>query len=362
VSDPNANAALEPQRVWLRDASSQLEAAFIPTAGMLCCSLRHRGQELLAHNAGVLAYAQRGKTMGIPLLYPWANRLAAFDYTVSGRAVRLPHDEHLVRCDPNGLPIHGVIGGQLAWELLDAPAAATAHDAGVHDAGGHRATAHDTGGHDAGVHRATGHDATRHDAGGHDAGASSLLARLSWSEERPQLFAVFPFSHELHYRAHLSHARLQIEVEVHACGEDVVPVCFGFHPYLTLARVPRERWLLELPAMRALELDDRQIPTGDGRERDAQRFELGERALDDGFDSLAEHARFRVSGGGRSLELWFLDGYTSAQVFAPTSAACVCFEPMTAPTNALRSGAGLRVLAPGERFTARFAVVLAEHP
>jgi len=29
----------------------------------------------------VSAYAQYGKTMGIPLLYPWANRLAAFDYS-----------------------------------------------------------------------------------------------------------------------------------------------------------------------------------------------------------------------------------------------------------------------------------------
>ena len=27
---------------------------------------------------------RRGKTMGIPLLYPWANRLAAFDYSVAG--------------------------------------------------------------------------------------------------------------------------------------------------------------------------------------------------------------------------------------------------------------------------------------
>ena len=78
--------------VKLCDQEAPLEATFLPGAGMLCCSLRHRGEELLAQNAGVSAYAERGKTMGIPLLYPWANRLAGFDYTVAGRAVAVPHD------------------------------------------------------------------------------------------------------------------------------------------------------------------------------------------------------------------------------------------------------------------------------
>ena len=49
-----------------------------PAPGCSARSLRHRGDELLAQNAGVDAYAERGKTMGIPLLYPWANRLAGF--------------------------------------------------------------------------------------------------------------------------------------------------------------------------------------------------------------------------------------------------------------------------------------------
>ena len=56
--------------VRLCDEGAKLEATFVPGAGMLCCSLRHRGEELLAQNAGVDVYAERGKTMGIPLLYP----------------------------------------------------------------------------------------------------------------------------------------------------------------------------------------------------------------------------------------------------------------------------------------------------
>ena len=131
--------------------------------------------------------------MGIPLLYPWANRLAAFDYSVvAGKTVLVPHDPTRIALDDNGLPIHGVIGGRLGWKLTNTP--------------------------------------------GPD--AQSLEARLSWSEEQPELFEVFPFDHDLLYEARFTDGRLEIEVTVHASGEDVVPVAFGFHPYLS-RRAPR---------------------------------------------------------------------------------------------------------------------------
>src|SRR5208282_4451382 len=152
----------------LSDASAELEASFLPEAGMLCCSLLHRGEELLAQRQGVEAYVRDGKTMGIPLLYPWANRLAAFDYSVAGRTVAVPHDPCLVALDGNGLPIHGVIAARLRWEL----------------------------------------DASDGGDGG------SLVARASWSDAQAELFAVFPFRHDLEYRAWLRDARLVIEIDV----------------------------------------------------------------------------------------------------------------------------------------------------
>ena len=320
--------------VSLRDERAELEATFVPGANMLCCSLRHRGEELLAQNSGVSAYAQRGKTMGIPLLYPWANRLAAFDYSVAGRAVRVPHDPTWIALDDNGLPIHGVIGGRLGWELTKTP-------------GPDAKPGPDTA---AGTNARSG------------IGAQSLAATLSWSEAEPQLFGVFPFRHDLLYEARLSEGRLEIEVTVHACGEDAVPLAFGFHPYLAPGG-PREQWQIELPAMRHLELDRRQIPLGiEDPASGPQRFELGEREFDDGFDVGASPApapdpvRFGVTAGARRLELEFLRGYPYAQVYAPLSGHFVCFEPMTAPANALRSGDGLRLLAPGERYRAGFSL------
>jgi aldose 1-epimerase len=303
--------------VSLRDEVSQLEATFLPAAGMLCCSLRHRGEELLAQNAGVDAYVERGKTMGIPLLYPWANRLAGFEYTVAGQTVAVPHDPTRVALDNNGLPIHGVIGGRLTWEPIHEPGR----------------------------------------------GARSLTARLRWDGSRPELFEAFPFHHDLHYEARLAAGRLEIEVTVDACGEDPLPVAFGFHPYLAPPGAPREQWQVELPAMRGLALDDHQIPTGPERPLPSQSFELAAHDFDDGFDSLAEPAHFAITAATRRIALDFLEGYPCAQVYAPPPRPFICFEPMTAPANALRTGAGLRVLAPGERHRATFAVSVRDaHP
>jgi aldose 1-epimerase len=297
--------------VRLCDEEGRVEVEFVPGAGMLCRSLRHRGEELLAQNAGLTAYAQRGKTMGVPLLYPWANRLAGFGYNVAGKTVTVPHDPDRIALDGNGLPIHGVIGGQLRWELTRPP----------------------------------------------DPDARSLAARLHWSESRlPGPFEAFPFTHDLTYEARLTAGRLEVSIVVEACGEDVVPVAFGLHPYLSPPGAEREQYVLELPAMRGLKLDAEQIPAAPGEKLPARRFELGEEELDDGFDDVTEPARFAVEGGARRLEMELVEGYPCAQVYAPRAGRFICFEPMTAPANALRSGIGLRMLESGERYRATFVL------
>jgi aldose 1-epimerase len=313
------DSALET--VTLRDPDAALEATFLPAAGMLCCSLRHRGQELLAQNNGTAAYVERGKLMGIPLLYPWANRLADFGYQLNGRTIYVPHDPTRVALDSHGLPIHGVIGGRQKWKLTSARGP-----------------------------NARGPALRR------------LTARLSWTELAPELFEVFPFRHEVTYAASLADGRLELELTVDACGTDPVPLAFGYHPYLSLTGVAREDWTVELPAMRRLELDQKQIPIGPAERLRARRFQLAALAFDDGFDEVPDAARFVVTAGSRRIELQFLEGYPYAQVFTPSNAQFICFEPMVAPANALRSGIGLRVLSPGETFRARFSLRVSCQP
>jgi aldose 1-epimerase len=297
------------EMVLIGDEQSGLRASFVPSAGMLCASLRQGGKELLAQNSGVAAYAERGKTMGIPLLYPWANRLAGFSYTAAGRTVELPREGGLLPLDARGLPIHGVLPGRMGWEVTSAD-------------------------------------------------GDAVSARLHWSEQDAERFAVFPFRHDVEYRASVSGARMEIEVTVRAQGDQVVPVTFGFHPYLTLPGGSREGWLIELPAMRRLQLDSQQIPEGHGAQAPAESFELAQQEFDDGFEDVAETARFALGGADRRVELGFLRGYRFAQVYAPRPGQFICFEPMTAPANALRSGAGLTLLPPGGSLHAGFAVTV----
>src|SRR5450432_2862812 len=103
--------------VRIMSAGGTVQADFVPDANMVCRSLMHRGVELLDAGHGVPAYAERGKTMGIPLLHPWANRLARPSYSVGETTVRLPSAEGHYATDPNGLPIHGAFPGHLRWSV-----------------------------------------------------------------------------------------------------------------------------------------------------------------------------------------------------------------------------------------------------
>jgi len=283
--------------------AGELEAIFLPRRGMLGASFRHRGEELLRRLENLEAAAAKGSTAGIPLLYPWANRLASSRYRVAGRDVTFDPSSPLLHCDEHGLSIHGVKWALLAWDVIAAK-------------------------------------------------RDRLTARLEWT--RPELLAVFPFRHKVEMTATLRPDSLTIETAVIA--DDPVPVSFGFHPYFGIPCRPRAEWRLELPAMRKLVLDDRGIPTGKEERFDRVDTSLCELNLDAGFIVLDQRPKFSLSGVDRRITLEFLENYRYAQVFAPKGKDFVALEPMTARTSALTSGQGLRVIEPGEDFNAAFRI------
>src|SRR5438105_1869462 len=83
----------------LHDDEADLHATWVPAAGMLGASLVHRGEELLWRGAGVAAYANERKFMGIPFLHPWANRLDEFGYRAGGHDVVLDRSSPLLLLD-----------------------------------------------------------------------------------------------------------------------------------------------------------------------------------------------------------------------------------------------------------------------
>ena len=291
--------------VRLRSAGGELEAAFAPEAGMVGCSLTHRGDELLAQRNGLEEYARSGSTFGIPLLHPWANRLAGFRYAVGGQEVELDPDSELVRIEEHGLPIHGLGPSGLRWEAEE-----------------------------------------RGDA---------LRAETELDRER---LASFPYPHRLTCEVTVADDAVTIRTTLTATAAMPVPVAFGYHPYFALPGVPRAEWEVELPVEARLVLDENMIPTGEQEPPGFRRGALEDRSLDDAYTMPERPRPFTVSGGGRTLGVEFLEGYTHAQVFAPVGKDLICFEPMTAPGNALRSHEGLRLAPPGEPFTAAFRITV----
>src|ERR1700712_5014258 len=101
--------------VTLADPSSAMTATYVPGAGMICTSLTEDGVEYLGQRRGLDAYVTAGKTMGIPILYPWANRLSASKYGITGAVVTLTPGTGGVRTDEHGVPIHGVLAAYPGW-------------------------------------------------------------------------------------------------------------------------------------------------------------------------------------------------------------------------------------------------------
>src|SRR5437899_12543296 len=87
---------------------------FVPRLGMTGVSLRHDGVEHLALPGGLDAL-RTGRTTGLPLLAPWANRLSQRRYRAAGVSVDLTRRR--LGVDDNGLPIHGLLVGRGGWSV-----------------------------------------------------------------------------------------------------------------------------------------------------------------------------------------------------------------------------------------------------
>ncbi|MDO8210377.1 aldose 1-epimerase [Conexibacter sp. CPCC 206217] len=296
-----------------------LTATFLPGAGMLGVSLRDGEQELLGQRHGLATYLRDARTMALPLLHPWANRLSRDAFEVAGQQVRIADGAAGLHRDGNGLPMHGLLAGRPEW-IVERDGTA----------GGEAA----------------------------DAGGAAFGATFDYGAH-PELLASFPFPHMLRIEVALHARTLRLTTTLTATGDVPVPVAYGFHPYLRLPDTPRERWQVELPALRHLQLDARSIPTGAAEQEPASVHLLGDRAFDDAYDGVEPGTRFAVGDGTRRIELRFEQGFAAAQVFAPLSEPVVCFEPMTAPTDALVSGNGLRLVEPGERDVSAFSLTVA---
>jgi galactose mutarotase-like enzyme len=278
------------------------EVVVVPELGMLVAAFVVDGFDHVARPGGIGA-ARGGHTTGVPLLYPWANRLARRTYTAAGRTVSLR--DLPLHADEHGLPIHGTMVGRDGWVVTAV-------------------------------------------------GRGRVEAAFA-SDAAVDGFAAFPYPHVLRVGIRVGRGRLRVDTTVEADGGVSVPVAFGWHPYW---RVPggRDGWVVGLPDVAHARLDRRGIPTGHARVEPAGPRPLRDHTYDDLY-ACADERVASLSGGGRRLRLSLDEGYGFLQVYAPAGRRFCAVEPMTAPTNALVTGDHPTVRA-GASFTATFTATV----
>lgn len=301
--------------VTLASEDGKLTIMFVPGAGMVGSSMRSDGEEMLGQRGGLAAYRTTGKTFGIPLLAPWANRLVTRNFE---DVELVTEGTPGVHNDANGLPIHGLLAGReftiTRCEAVDS---------------------------------------------GADEGAW-LVAELDFSSDRSE-FPAFPFPHRIEVSVRVVHARVEIQTTIEATGDVRVPIAFGWHPYFAPPGADRQDWTLSRPFVHSVILDDWSVPTGEVERIPVSVDVLGDPqegglTYDNLFAEVPPGTRCFLAGGRHRITLTYDSGYPYAVLFAPADQALVAIEPMTAPTDPLSGNFEIRAVEPGAKFCAQFTI------
>jgi aldose 1-epimerase len=291
----------------LRDAETQTEVRVAPALGNACVGWRIGDWRVLDEAPDEEQLRTRPSSYGMPILFPWPNRVRDARFAYDGREYRLapspgsPHANHgLVRDRP--------------WQVK--------------------------------LSRASEESA------------------VVWSEIRsqdfPELAEAYPSAFALQVSYWLRQGRLEIEIRAENVGNLALPFGFGLHPYfaLPLGRAGRrESCEVRVPAAEAWELKEH-LPTGKRRpvagRDDLRRYRpLGREAYDD-LLYLGEPrflAGLRDPNVGRQIEVEAPGEFGQCVVFAPLNREIVALEPYTCITDALNQqdpSTGLMVMAPGD--------------
>jgi aldose 1-epimerase len=276
--------------VRLHDPASGVEISIVPAIGNMAYEMKVKGRNILWFPFESLeAFRDAPSFCGIPFLGPWANRIDGDAYWINGNRYLLNPELGNVRRDGNGLPIHGLLSFSPLWRVVD------------------RGPAH-------------------------------VSSRIEFWRY-PELMAQFPFAHNLTMTHRLSGGELEVETVVENLATQPMPIAVGYHPYFRLHDTPRDGWKASLSARGHLTLDHRLLPTGEVRPAAfGDPHSLDGSQLDDVLTDLVRdsdgRARFHVHGGNQRVTVAYGPKYTTAVVYAPAAGDFICFEPMSAATNA----------------------------
>jgi aldose 1-epimerase len=261
-------------------------------------------------------FPEKGKVThsGIPVLFPWPNRIAGAHFDWDGSSYDVPVTEPATGAGLHGFACHA------RWQILQSD-----------------------------TDQVTGEFILSRDAAEHAA---------DWPAD-----AGLRLTYQLAERSLLARAT------VFAPGPQPLPFGLGFHPYL---RVPGsfDQWLLQCDATSHWPLQE-MIPTGEilpvPPELDfRQPRAIGDAHLDDVLTGLpgvtAMSRRAALIGPETSIELFSDPAYRDYVLFTPASRDAVAIEPYTCTTDAVHmdSRGGWRVLQPSEQATFEWRIDVTE--
>ncbi len=197
---------------------------------------------------------------GVPLLWPFANRIDGQAFYANGKKYNFDMELGNVR---GAVPIHGYLSGTSAWQLVEAKS---------------------------------------------DARSAWVTSRLDFYKY-PDFMKQFPFAHTLTLTYRLANGGLEVHMRIDNMSTEPMPLMLGWHPYFALADSGRSDWTLSLPAKTRWLLTDTKVPTGE-TEPSAQYFggdthaiplnRFADRTIDDVFSDLERDANGRATASIKS--------------------------------------------------------------
>jgi len=181
----------------------------------------------------------------------------------------------------------------------------------------------------------------------------------------------YPFLLDLALDISLEESGISVTTTATNLGDVAAPFAAGAHPYLRLGEDGIDGIQMTVPASQYLKTDERLLPERlrpvEGTAFDFRTARLiGDTVMDTALTTLARdddgRARVVMARDDQVLTLWMDDSYQWLMLFTgdglpePQCRRGLGVEPMTAPPDAFRSGDGLMVLEPSERFAGRWGI------
>jgi aldose 1-epimerase len=279
-----------------------------------------RPLELLYCDPGLFADGRPTRS-GIPILFPFPNRISGGHFTHAGKQYQLPLND-----GPKVNAIHG-FACRRAWRVVDQ---------------------------------------------GANASSAWITGEFHGDRDAPDCRSLWPTDYRIRVTYRLGAGKLGIEAEVSNPDAQPMPFGLGYHPYFRVpfvAGVAPADCTVQVPAKSFWELKE-SLPTGERRPVDASRDlnkprRFTDLTLDDvltdlpesrGADGMQECGSIQGAPGAR-LQVLCSPGFREMVVFTPAHREAFCIEPYTCTTDAVNLqargvDAGWLTLPPGGRWLA----------